>query len=649
MLASIIDEISSKHEKQPQSDQTDLNKIFQDSDYIQKNIEAFQHLKNRDYFNAKNCYKECINISKTLDDDYKFADSLCNYGVTQFFCGGIKDSVESLESANRIILKLNNFADKQKMLLHLKILSNLSLSFLALGKVNESLLHVINIIDTIKKEKENSLQSKFFYLKHVLNIFFRVESLVNYVDMYHKYSFDLNSKTTVTNDNKDSEEVHAMIINRILFYFHKFLRENDIDSWIQCLSEESENFKFIKDYNGFVFALFNQYSAMFVKNPENNLTSSKNKIQSLCKVLIGDKEKSEVEEKSAEKILSEMKDKIKISLEIYKQLHDYEASLIYFLNSQSVNDTSTISYISSDVSRIEIKSGPTSKIFVKIFLRHALRCLTNLEENVNQSSNLEKIKQMKMQINLTLQLIEKDQIDLNSLQLFKIDPEITNSLNILFENLLFIRYKYKLKKYFKDLMYETLGYRTKEDLRFIKDRKFENFESRHYQAICTGSILTKINFSTSGKKEHFYKLDPLENSIRVYQKKSDKNFENLPFKEIKKICYGISSENLKKRFKSMQSSQLNAPWLFFSIMTKKRSIDLYLEDGQLINWFYGVKKHLKETDSKYKLISVNNFLLTKLKLRIIQKLKDDFTGPNKDKIDEKYKEIIAGILQGKKN
>lgn len=57
---------------------------------------------------------------------------------------------------------------------------------------------------------------------------------------------------------------------------------------------------------------------------------------------------------------------------------------------------------------------------------------------------------------------------------------------------------------------------------------------------------------------------------------------------------------------------------------------------------------MKTTDNKYKLISVNNFVLTKLKLRIIQKLKDDFNGQNKDKIDEKYKELIAGILQGNK-
>ncbi len=61
MIENIIGEIT-KEEKS----KTDLSRIFQVSDYIQKNIEAYQHLRHRDYVNAKNSYKECVNISKTL-------------------------------------------------------------------------------------------------------------------------------------------------------------------------------------------------------------------------------------------------------------------------------------------------------------------------------------------------------------------------------------------------------------------------------------------------------------------------------------------------------------------------------------------------------------------------------------------------------
>jgi len=463
MLTKIIDEVNKKN------DTTNLTQIFKDSDYIQKNIEAFQHLRIRDYSNAKNSYKECVNISRELDDDYKFADSLANYGICQFFCGQLSDAVDSLESAYRISFRMQNVYDKNRLVLYLKILSNLALSFLALGKPNETLSYINNILDSIKKEKENSFNSKLNYLKQVLYIFFRVDSLVNYVQNYHKYSFSMNEKTVVTNENRESEEVHGAIIHRILFFLHKYLRENDLDSWIQCLSEEAENFKFIKDYNGYVFALFNQYSGLFVKNPEANLNSSKIKVSSLIKVLIGDKEKFEVEEKPIEKILLEMKEKMFISVEIYKKLYEYELMLTSSIQEIS-NDVS--SYTGIETSKISIRTGTNSKIFVKLFLRQSLRALNEMEEE-STNERKESIKQMKSQINFTMNLVEKDQLDINSLALEKIDPEITNSLCLLFENILYIRYKFKIKKYFKELMYETLGYRTREDLKFIKERKYE--------------------------------------------------------------------------------------------------------------------------------------------------------------------------------
>jgi len=90
----------------------------------------------------------------------------------------------------------------------------------------------------------------------------------------------------------------------------------------------------------------------------------------------------------------------------------------------------------------------------------------------------------------------------------------------------------------------------------------------------------------------------------------------------------------------MQSSKLNAPWLFFSIITKKRSIDLYLEEHQLLNWFYGIKKYLIDNEKPYKTISVHNFILTKTKLRLLQKLKEEYA----DKQSDQYKDLIDSIL-----
>ncbi len=91
----------------------------------------------------------------------------------------------------------------------------------------------------------------------------------------------------------------------------------------------------------------------------------------------------------------------------------------------------------------------------------------------------------------------------------------------------------------------------------------------------------------------------------------------------------------------MQSSQLNSPWLFLSIITRERSLDLYIEEPQLIKWFYGLKKHLRDMSHSYKLISVSKFVLTKTKLKLIHQLQED----NK-KSENKYKNLINSITKG---
>jgi hypothetical protein len=611
----------------------EYTKVFKDSDYIQKNIEAYENLRKRDYLTARNLFKECVNISRELEDDYKFSDSLANFGITQFFSGKIKDSIENLESAYRISLNIFSNQDQVKILLHLKIISNLVLGFLSIGKVSECLSYLNLILETIENLRD-SHNENIFYLKSVLFIFFRVESIVNYVQIYHKYSFNIKEKVVVNPENKDRIETNGMIINRILFFMHKMLRENDLEIWIQCLNEEAENLKLLKDYNGFIFALYNQYSALYAKNPELNSNLAKRKIASLNKILLGDKEKLQNEEKNIEKILNEMKAKLETSIIIYRKLFELENKLL--------QNSETLGIRNENINSSFHKNKPGTKVFLKIFLRHAMRCLDNLQENCLDQEHKVYLSQMLAQIKITNDLVENDEINLSPQQIHKIDPELYNSILCLLENISLIRYKFKLKNYFQELRFETLGYRSKKDLKYIKQLNFETWMSKNLQNICEGSTLTKINFKSSGKKEHFYKFNQVDNSINVYEKKTSKSFKTIFLNDIKKFSYGIVSENLKKRFKNMKSSNLNAPWLFFSIILKDKSLDFYLEENQLINWFYGIKKILQDNNSEYKLISVNNFLLTRMKFRLLQRLKEE----NSNNIEDKYKHLVSEILSG---
>jgi hypothetical protein len=85
------------------------------SKYVQMNVLAFQYIRNKNYNSAKKSFKECIKISKQLNDidELKHIESLTNYGICQFFCGKFSDSYLTLESAYQISSRLyNNTFDK---------------------------------------------------------------------------------------------------------------------------------------------------------------------------------------------------------------------------------------------------------------------------------------------------------------------------------------------------------------------------------------------------------------------------------------------------------------------------------------------------------------------------------------------------------
>ncbi len=56
-------------------------------------------------------------------------------------------------------------------------------------------------------------------------------------------------------------ENHHHNATKTLNVLHEFLKDNVVNVWIRCLSEELNKYKNIKDVNGYVFALLNQYCA----------------------------------------------------------------------------------------------------------------------------------------------------------------------------------------------------------------------------------------------------------------------------------------------------------------------------------------------------------------------------------------------------
>ena len=112
---------------------------------------AFKQLSDKDYQGATTNYKESLTIARKLEDDYKYTDSLSNYGITQYYCGKITDSIHNLENALRIsqnLIKGNR--ENKNIKLYIKIISNLFLSYLSVGKISGGITHMDNLLNYIK-------------------------------------------------------------------------------------------------------------------------------------------------------------------------------------------------------------------------------------------------------------------------------------------------------------------------------------------------------------------------------------------------------------------------------------------------------------------------------------------------------------------
>ena len=117
------------------------DKIVLESDYVQKNISAFRYIRNRDYIRASESYKQCLDISNKLGSSFKIKDSLCNYGVSLYYCGNFEEAVTNLEMAfnklsNKDINYINNKSDFLNIKLSTKIISNLIMLYLCLNNFN---------------------------------------------------------------------------------------------------------------------------------------------------------------------------------------------------------------------------------------------------------------------------------------------------------------------------------------------------------------------------------------------------------------------------------------------------------------------------------------------------------------------------------
>lgn len=518
MLSSLIadsEQFNNNNNNDVNKENYTKEKAILESDYIQANIEAFQSIRKNDYYKAKDLYKNCLSNAKDLNDNYKIVDSSINYSIILFYLGKFEESKESLERTLKIYFDtLNN--NKNNSLLLIKILSNLVLINLSLNDTNSSLDYLDTLINFIDSEKD--LNNQYNFIKNALFIFFRVESLIDFFELnstiYLENKDDEQQQIIINNERGNSEITHKKTISKIIFFLHKYFKDGDLSSWINCLNEEKENFKTLGDTNGFVFAVFNQYISILSLNKED--FEAKAKINSIKKVL-------NAEDMDLNHVINEVKDKFEVSSIIYNKLFNLEKEILIKVKNQEK--------ISNFNKRNDNKD---TKIFFKIFLKYALNYLNDDNTNNNNITNEEeKFKnQMKSHILLTLKLIENNELDLTSIKILNIDPEISNSLKMLFENLMYIRHKFYLLKFFLRYKYNTLGYISVQEHKEINSKRFEIFMMKHLNKINQGksffelfkvTFLLKLTLVLLERKSTFISLIQTTEKYTFTSQKTKKN------------------------------------------------------------------------------------------------------------------------------
>ncbi len=580
-----------------------MERITLESNYIKENSSAFQFIRSRNYPKATESYEICINIAKRLDDNYKIRDSICNYAISLFYNGKLDKSLENLKKVYEQTLKeqnlritngMQNNIDLKSLILDLKILSNLTIAYLSLNKIDDSNSTFNTLCDII--EVHENPQTKLILIKNVLYNFFRVDSIISIDNFYNK-------KIIIDESVSNKNEVHKNIIKKIINAFHSYLKNNNIKIWIDCLNEEIENLKILKDYNGIIFAIFNLESSIYIKsineNDDKNKQSSLSKFSSLIKALMGEKN---LEENKVDSILHFIKNKMEQAVKMYNKLYYLESKATMNCKNQELYKSTTNSKNLID------KNNINSTIFLNILLKYAIKYVNS---NITDQ-NL--CKQIKNQIDITLKILSNKEINHSQIKLSTLSPEITRALTILFNNLLSIYSKCKLQNYFN--LYRKKINREKIQERHIYiQKKIQSY----YKGIQLGDSILKINLNSYGTKTHFYRLNYDKDSIQIYKKDKDSKVDKeILINSIIKIIFGINSSNLKKKIKTLPN--INQPWLYMSFISKDSSIDLYLNENQIRKWFYGLSNYLNIISKRYKILSKSKYILNRCKMKMANEL-----------------------------
>ena len=607
-------------------------------------------------------FKESLSIAEKLNDPFKKIESKCNIGIVNFYLGKINESINWIqpcyENINYICSPEKGMNNIKNLYLLCKCGANLCMCQITINSENNSCLNIINnIINIISREED--LYKQLFYANYLNNILFRVNSLLknksSYLNNIPKYENDLKNNDII---NLSNEEEYNQIYQLLIESFDIFIETQNIETWIKSLNIIYKKLEKLNDTCGLIYILFNQQLSICSKNSIGNnineeINEAKTKLITLLEAIddvtsdnknninnIEDDNNGNMKQTLSDEyinnIIEEYKSKILVIRKIYQAMHSFEEQITLKIQKQSMNDLNQNKPPFNITTKNEYKNynienfigNINSGYFLMLLLKYSINYF---EENVE---DVELKNALINDIKITLNLISSKQIDLSKITLSSIDPEIFQSLSLII-NRLFTIYKInKYRKYFKIYKKNISNRNLNKNLIKTKTKvsNLKEFFEKQYKYIYNGQLIKKINYNSSGMKKHFYQIDNEEDLFEAFSENQnhEKPEKIYQFDNILKIQYGIKTKNAFDKSKSLNSLKKKEPYLFLSLVLKKRTIDLFFDkEKSAKKWFYGLYHYLKLSDRKYKIGSCTNYILFRLKCKMINKLDEDIKKINK--------------------
>ena len=627
-------------------------------DYSKLNNEGSLLIINNKFPEALEKYEKSLELSSKMKDDLKKNESKCNIGISYFYLGQMNESINYIHQCYDYIYSLCSIEAGNNNIKNLYLLcksgANLCMCLLTINTQNDNSLKIINnIIKLISNEED--INKQIICITYLNNILFRVNSLTNdHIKLSNNNILNYNNDEKFNNNLANvNEEQHQKINKLFTESFDNFIATQKLEPWIKSLNKLSKLINESNDNSGLIYIIFNKQMAICLKNDsefnQNQSNSSNNKeineakiklislLQDINKENSNDKnnkngnigykinmeeENNEIDEEYINILIEDYKLKISLIRKIYQILYSFEKKL----NSNLLeveNDNNNFIYQSNNKSQNNdnFVINVNNEIYLILLLKYAINYFNqNIKDN-QLKNNLIK------DVNNTLDLIYAKKIDLSKLNLSLLEPQISQSLISLLKELFYIYRKKKLKKYFRKFKLKT-----KKNKKKTNDKILDNFFETFYLFIYRGEIIRKINFHSTRTKDHFYQIDNENDLFESFHKdgKSKKPIKVYDFDDILKVVVGFKTKNIIKKVNKLDNIQKkDKPYYFLSLVLRRRTIDLYFsKEESAKNWFYGLFHYFNISGRSYKINSCTNYILFRLKCKMINKLEENIKNIN---------------------